>query len=77
MLRFGLWAATPFEPRTAFSFGFLQWVEAAMLSCHVSVHSFVEAVRFKNNFSEETVCMLSWLLYLFVLFRFLLLISNV
>lgn len=53
--RFGLWPASPVEPRCAYSVGFLQWLKALQLAAHVSVHSFIEAVRVKNGQSVKLV----------------------
>jgi len=55
LLRLGLWPATATEPRCAYSIQLLRWLESLMLSGHVSVHSFVEAVRFRNGQSQQQV----------------------
>jgi len=47
--RFGLWAATPTEPRVAYTIDILQWAEALMLTSHVSLSSFLEAIRFRSG----------------------------
>jgi len=57
--RLGLWPATATEPRCAYSIRLLRWLEALMLSGHLSVHSFVEAVRFRNGQSQQEVSSLS------------------
>jgi len=53
--RFGMWPATPLEPRCAFSIEFLLWLEAMVLGAHVSVHTFVECVRFRNGHMQNEV----------------------
>jgi hypothetical protein len=50
-----LWASTPAEPRRAFTIRFLHWAEAFMITAHVSLHAFVEAVRYKNGQSQSEV----------------------
>lgn len=47
--RYGLWPATPVEPLSAFTVGFLLWAEALLITGHVSVYTFVEAVRYRNK----------------------------
>ena len=40
LMKFGYWPATPSRPTTAFSFSLMDWLEALMLECQVSVHDF-------------------------------------
>lgn len=53
--RYGLWAATPTEPRCAYSINFLQWAESLMVTSHVSLRAFIEAVRFRNGVNHNEV----------------------
>jgi len=64
--RFGLWPGSPHAPRCAFSIGFLLWIEALLLTAHVSLHASLEAVRFKNGHSVGEVCTFLMILYKYV-----------
>ena len=46
LMKFGYWPATPSRPTTAFSFSLMDWLEALMLECQVSVHDFSQAVKY-------------------------------
>ena len=59
--RLGLWPATPDEPRSAYSVRFLKWLEAAMFAGGMSVTSFVECLRFRNDNTNDEVCLLPYL----------------
>ena len=49
LLRLHLFPATPKHPQLAFTFKFLDWLEALLLECHVSVHDFVASVKFLSD----------------------------
>ena len=53
--RYGLWAATPTEPRCAYSINFLKWAESLMLTAHVSLRAVIEAARFCNSMNQNEV----------------------
>ena len=46
LIKFGYWPATPSRPTTAFSFYLMDWLEALMLECQVSVHDFSQAIKY-------------------------------
>ena len=50
LVRAKLWPATPHHPRFAFTFGLLDWAEALMLECQVSLKDFNNALKFRNPF---------------------------
>lgn len=54
MCRAKLWPATPTNPQYAFSFA-LDWVEALLLECQVSVKDFCNALTFRAPFHTEVV----------------------
>ena len=47
MVRARLWPATPQRPHLAFTFELLDWTEALLLECQVSVMDFCKALCFK------------------------------
>ena len=47
MTRARMWPASPLKPRLAFSFDLLNWAEALLLECQVSVNDFCKALNFK------------------------------
>lgn len=47
LARAELWPATPTNPRCAFTFNLLDWIEALMLECQVSLKDFCAALRFR------------------------------
>jgi len=53
--RYGLWAATPTEARSAYSISFLKWAESMMVTSHVSLRAFIEVVRFQNGLDHYEV----------------------
>ena len=55
MCRAKLWPATPTNPQYAFSFALLDWVEALLLECQVSVKDFCNALTFRVPFHTEMV----------------------
>jgi hypothetical protein len=59
--RYGWWAATPTEPRCAYSIKFLKRAESFMLTAHVLLRAVIEAARFcdgqnHNEVSEFNFC---------------------
>lgn len=58
LVELGYWPATPSRPKVAFSFAFLDWMEALLLECQVVVQDYCNAVEFllKNRLNE--VCTL-------------------
>ena len=59
LTRANLWPATPSNPRYAFSFALLDWVEALLLECHVALRDFCNALKFQCPFfvPKVDVCM--------------------
>ena len=47
MVQARLWPASAHQARLAFSFDLLDWAEALLLECQVSVHDFYKALYFK------------------------------
>jgi hypothetical protein len=47
LARLRLWPATPKQPKTAFAFDLLDWMEALLLECQVSVNDFCNALKAK------------------------------
>ena len=47
LVRARLWPATPQFPKYAFSFDLLDWAEALLLECHVSLKDFCEALYYR------------------------------
>lgn len=50
MARAELWPATPSNPRYAFSFSLLDWMEALLLEAQVSVKDFWNTLKFRCPF---------------------------
>jgi hypothetical protein len=55
MCRAQLWPATPTNPQYAFSFALLDWAEALLLECQVSLKDFCSALTFRAHFHTEKV----------------------
>lgn len=51
LARAELWPATPTNPRFAYTFSLLNWIEALMLECQVSLKDFCNSLKFKCPFS--------------------------
>ena len=51
MCRAHLWPATPTNPQYAFSFSLLEWAEALLLECQVSLRDFCNALSFRASFN--------------------------
>ena len=47
LVRARLWPATPTYPKYAFTFSLLDWAEALLLECHVSLMDFCSALYFR------------------------------
>ena len=47
MVRAQLWPAAPKRPQIAFTFELMDWVEALLLECQVSLKDFCKALCFK------------------------------
>lgn len=58
--RYGLWPATPNEPRSAYSVVFLRRAESLMVSAHVSLSAIIEANRYDNRQNRNEVCTWYW-----------------
>lgn len=50
LARAHLWPATPQNPRYAFTFALLDWAEALLLECQVSLKDFCSALKFRSPF---------------------------
>ena len=50
MARANLWPASPSNPSYAFSFALLDWAEALLLECQVSLQDFCHALKFRSTF---------------------------
>lgn len=55
MARARLWPATPYNPRICFTFDLLDWAEALMLECQVSLKDFCASLCFKCPYLFEKV----------------------
>jgi hypothetical protein len=53
--RYGLWPATPNEPRSAYSVVFLRRAESLMVSAHVSLSAIIEANRYDNRQNRNEI----------------------
>lgn len=51
LARAQLWPATPHNPRYAFTFNLLNWMEVLMLECQVSIKDFCHTLKFRCPFS--------------------------
>lgn len=51
LARAQLWPATPTNPRLAFTFNLLTWMEALILECQVSLKDFCSALKFRCPYS--------------------------
>ena len=61
LVRLQYWPATPTRPSTAFSFQLLDWIEALLLECQVSMQDVSAAIQFllsKKVMGEVSVCMI-------------------
>ena len=56
LVRVRLWPATPQNPRYAFCFDLLDWCEALLLECQVSLKDLCEALYFKCPYLVVKVC---------------------
>ena len=54
------WPATPVRPSTAFYFQLLDWLEALLWECQVSLHDVSAAVQFLMD--KKVVCEVSIIL---------------
>lgn len=54
LIELGYWPATPARPNLAFTQSFMDWMEALLLECQVSVQDFTSAVEMivKENFTK-------------------------
>ena len=56
MVRARLWPASPHRPQLAFTFELLDWAEALLLECQVSLMDFCKALCFKCPHLVVKVC---------------------
>ena len=56
LIELGYWPGTPSHPFIAFSFPFMDWMEALLLECQVSVQDFTNAVE---TFLKENIVQVS------------------
>jgi len=56
LIALGYWPGTPTRPFVAFSFSFMDWMEALLLECQVSVQDFSSALEvfLKENIVQVT-----------------------
>ena len=59
MVRARLWLAAPQRPHLAFTFELLDWAEALLLECQVSLMDFCKALCFKYPHLVVKVCVYS------------------
>ena len=57
LMQLQYWPATPVRPSTAFSFQLLDWIEALLLECQVSLHDVSAAVQFLMD--KKVLCEVS------------------
>ena len=55
LTRANLWPASPSNPSYAFSFGLLDWAEALLFECQVSLNDFCHALKFRCPFDISQV----------------------
>ena len=55
LARAELWPASPSNPHYAFSFALLDWAEALLLECQVSLKDFCNALKFMSTFQMSRV----------------------
>ena len=55
LVRARLWPASPSFPKYAFTFRLLDWAEALLLECHVSLKDFCSALYFSFPYMVEKV----------------------
>ena len=56
-MRAHLWPTTPSNPHMAFTFNLLDWAEALLLECQVSVQDLCKALYFKCPYKIFKVCL--------------------
>lgn len=56
LVELGYWPATPSRPNLAFSFLFLDWMEALLLESQVVVQDYCNAVEFMLKDKLSEVC---------------------
>ena len=56
LVELGYWPATPSRPNPAFSFSFLDWMEALLLESQVVVQDYSSAVEFMLKEKFSGVC---------------------
>ena len=55
-MELGYWPASPSRPVLAFSFSFLDWLEALLLECQIAVNDYCDAVEFLLKDKMKSVC---------------------
>ena len=73
LMRLQYWPATPVRPSTAFSFQLLDWLEALLLECQVSLHDVSAAVQFLND--KKVVCEVS-IIIIIIVYKIIILMYN-
>ncbi len=58
LVRARLWPATPSYPKYAFTFSLLDWAEALLLECHVSLKDFCSALYFRCPYAVAKVAVM-------------------
>ncbi len=66
LVRARLWPATPQFPKYAFSFDLLDWAEALLLECHVSLKDFCSALYFRCPYSVEKVVAVIYSIHFYI-----------
>ncbi len=56
IMELGYWPASPSRPVLAFSFSFLDWLEALLLECQIAVNDYCDAVEFLLKDKMKSVC---------------------
>ena len=55
MIRARIWPSSPQRPHLAYTFNLLDWAEALLLECQVSVEDFCKALQFKCRYYKITL----------------------
>ena len=58
LVELGYWPGTPSQPLVTFSFSFMDWMEALLLECQVSVQDFSNAIEvyLQENIVQVSCC---------------------
>ena len=62
LVRFSYWPGSPVNPNVAFSFEFMDLLEALLLECQVAIQDFTQAWSFLISQKLIEVCIISVLL---------------